>query len=151
MNGPATSKRDILVSVRPPFAEAIVAGLKTVELRRKFTEEAQPGSVLLIYSSSPTQAIVASAVIAGVRRLRLATLWRRFGEAACVEREFFYAYFDGLADGYAILLENVRPFQRRVKVSELERRFGFVPPQSFMYLRQEHYPLLKHEHPQASD
>lgn len=150
MNATA-SKRDILVSIRPPFADAIVAGRKTVELRRRFTDGAQPGSTVLIYSSSPTQAIVASAVISGISRLHLDTLWKRFGKAACVDRDFFYTYFSGLPNGYAIVLGNVRPFRRQVKASEMERRFGFVAPQSFMYLRQEHYRLLKHEHSKASD
>ena len=143
-------RRDVLVSIRPPFAEAIVAGRKTVELRRRFTDEAQRGSIVLIYSTSPTQAIIASALIGSVNRLQLDQLWQRFGKAACVEREFFCAYFSGLVDGYAILLEDVRPFKRQIRASEMERRFGFVAPQSFMYLRQEHYRLLKHERPKAS-
>jgi predicted transcriptional regulator len=139
------NRRDFLVSIRPIHVEKIVEGLKTVELRRRFSEEVAAGSIILIYSTSPTRAIVGSASISGVHRMQLDNLWDQFGRAACIDREAFDTYFSGLAEGYAIVLENVRPFERHVAAADLKKQFGFVPPQSFMYLRQEYYPLLSHE------
>ena len=103
------------------------------------------GAILLIYSTSPTQAIVGSATIRCVVRLPLAELWERHGAAACINRETFEGYFSGLDEGYAILLQDVKPFVRQVTAAALKAEFGFTPPQSFMYLRQEYYPLLSHE------
>jgi predicted transcriptional regulator len=143
-----TARRDFLVSIRPTHVENIAKGRKTVELRRRFSEDAE-GALILMYSTSPTRAIVGSATIAGVRRLGLKALWDRYGEAACVERQTFDAYFQGLKEGYAILLSDVRVFARAVAATHLKEKFGFVAPQSFMYLRREYYPLLKHEHVQA--
>lgn len=144
-----SNRRDFLVSIRPTHVENIVQGRKTVELRRRFSEDVAPGAVLLIYSTSPTQAIVGSASISGVRRLQLDDLWEQYGDAACIDRETFDAYFSGLAEGYAILLQDVKQFARQVAAADLKERFGFVAPQSFMYLRQEYYPLLNHERVQA--
>jgi predicted transcriptional regulator len=144
-------RRDFLVSIRPGHVEKIVGGLKTVELRRRFSEDVAADAVILIYSTSPTRAIVGSASISGVRRLQLDDLWDQYGDAACVDRETFDAYFSGLTEGYAILLQDVRPFERHVAAADLKERFGFVAPQSFMYLRQEYYPLLKHERVQATN
>jgi predicted transcriptional regulator len=143
-----TARRDFLLSIRPSHVENIARGRKTVELRRRFSEDAE-GAIILIYSTSPTRAIVGSATIAGVRCLSLKTLWDQYGAAACVSRQTFEAYFQGLKEGYAILLADVRLFARAVAASHLKEKFGFVAPQSFMYLRREHYPLLKHEHVQA--
>lgn len=146
----SSSRRDFLVSIRPTHVENIVHGRKTVELRRRFSEHVAPGAVLLIYSTSPTQAIVGSARISGVRRLQLGDLWEQYGDAACIDRETFDAYFSGLSEGYAILLQDVKPFARHVAGADLKEQFGFVPPQSFMYLRQEYYSLLDHERVQAT-
>ena len=145
-----TARRDFLVSIRPTHAENIAKGLKTVELRRRFSEDAE-GATILIYSTSPTRAIIGSAAIAGVRRLSLKVLWDQYGEAACVDRQAFDGYFRDLKEGYAILLANVRVFACAVAATHLKEKFGFVAPQSFMYLRREYYPLLKHEHIQAPD
>jgi predicted transcriptional regulator len=143
-----TQRRDLLVSIRPNYVEKIASGLKTVELRRRFSEDAV-GAIILIYSTSPTQAIVGSATIKGVRKQGLNALWQQYGEAACIDRPAFNAYFRGLAEGYAILLGDVRVFARAVAAADLKEKFGFVAPQSFMYLRQEYYPLLKHERVKA--
>jgi len=139
-----STKRDYLLSIRPLYAEKIVDGLKTVELRRRFSSDAS-GATILIYSTSPTCAIIGSASVREVLRLELNILWERHGAAACIDRKAFDAYFDGLDRGYAIILENARPFDPQVAAADLREQFGFVAPQSFMYLRQEHYPLLNYE------
>jgi predicted transcriptional regulator len=141
----SAGKRDFLLSIRPNYADKIVSGAKTVELRRRFADEAEAGAILLIYSTSPTQAIIGSARIKEVKRLGLSTLWRQYGKAACILRQDFDTYFEGLDKGYAILLEEVKPFRRAVTASDLREKFGFVAPQSFMYLRHEYYCLLKNE------
>ena len=143
-------KRNFLVSIRPNYVEKIVDGLKTVELRRRFSEDVAPGAIILIYSTSPTRAIVGSASIQAVRKLQLDQLWIQYGTAACIDQEAFYGYFSGLNEGYAILLRDVRRFARQVAAADLKEKFGFVAPQSFMYLRQEYYPLLDHERIQAT-
>ncbi|MGO8797704.1 MAG: ASCH domain-containing protein [Roseiarcus sp.] len=139
-----TTKRDFLLSIRPLYAEKIVRGQKTVELRRRFSSGAT-GATILIYSTSPTCAIVGSARVSGVLRLKLDGLWEQHGAAACIDRKAFDAYFDGLDSGYAIILRDARPFDTQVAAADLRERFGFVAPQSFMYLRREHYPLLNYE------
>lgn len=144
-------RRDFLVSIHPTHVEKIVRGEKTVELRRRFSESVAPGAIILIYSTSPTQAIVGSAAIREVLRLPLKSLWDRHGDAACIDRKSYDDYFAGLEEGYAILLQDVRPFARHVAAADLKAKFGFVAPQSFMYLRQEYYPLLDHERIQASN
>ena len=146
-----SNRRDFLVSIRPTHVANIVQGRKTVELRRRFSEDVAAGAVLLIYSTSPTQAIIGSASISSVRRLPLEDLWERHGNAACITRVDFDSYFRGLSEGYAILLQDVKPFERQVAAADLRERFGFVAPQSFMYLRKEYYPLLNYERVQATN
>ena len=141
----------LLFSIRPRHVEKIVDGEKTVELRRRFSDEIAPGTTILIYSTSPTRAIVGSAAIRRVERLKLDDLWQRHGEAACVDRATFDGYFVGVEEGYAILLEDVREFVSHFLADDLREQFGFVPPQSFMYLKREYYHLLSHERAQTTN
>lgn len=143
------NRRDVLLSIRPVYADKIIGGAKTVEFRRRFPRNLSPGTTMLIYSSSPTRAIIGCADIKRVDRLSIESLWRKHGKAGCIERSAFFDYFDGLKQGYAIVLENVRRLRSRVPAADLKTQFGFVAPQSFMYLRPEHYALLD-EHPAES-
>lgn len=142
----AQNRRDVLVSIRPLYADQIIDGRKTVEFRRRFPKNLCPGTTLLIYSSSPTRAIIGCADIEKVHQLSVTALWRKYGVAGCIDRHAFFEYFEGLQKGSAILLQNVRRFRSRVAASDLKAQFGLIAPQSFMYLREEHQSLL-HDKP----
>jgi predicted transcriptional regulator/DNA-binding XRE family transcriptional regulator len=126
-------KRDVVLSVRPRYSEKIIQGKKTVELRRRFPVSAPRGTIAYIYSTSPVRAMVGSAEIEDVVRLPVGDIWRKFGKMAHIDRKNFDNYFSGLKDGYALKFANARPFTRPVDLSELRERFGFEPPQSFLY------------------
>jgi predicted transcriptional regulator len=143
-------KRDVLVSVRPEYASKIFDGEKTVELRRKFPESPVIGSVVLIYSSSPVSAIVGSAQIKAVRKLRVVQIWAQHGEEACISKKDFDSYFRGLTHGFAILLTNARLLKEQIGIVELQQQFGIAPPQSYRYVQQGCSLLLSNERVQGS-
>lgn len=72
-------------------------------------------------------------------------LWKGFGRVACIEREDFDAYFSGVRYSYAILLYQVKKFQKQVCASDRAKKFGFVPAQSFRYLDERCSLLLQNE------
>jgi predicted transcriptional regulator len=129
------STRDMIFSIRPVHAEKILDGTKTVELRRRFTGGVRPGTLALIYSTSPTSALTGSARIKDVQRLAVPDLWRRHRTGACLHKREFEDYFSGLDSGYAIVLTSAKPLPRPVGLPELRERFGFEPPQSYQYIR----------------
>ncbi len=118
--------RDVLMSIRPVYAEAIFAGTKTVELRRR-RPSFPLGTRAIVYSTSPEQRLHGSFKVAGVIEAEPTALWTLVGERVGVERSTFDAYFEGceLACG----IEIAEP--RRITPSELPIR----PPQSYQYLR----------------
>ena len=63
----------ILLSVKPKFANLIVEGCKLVELRRSIP--ARPVGTIAIYSSSPTQCIVALADVRKTIEASPSKLW----------------------------------------------------------------------------
>lgn len=142
--------RDVLFSIRPAHAEKIFKGDKTVELRRRFASAVTPGTLALIYSTSPTSALTGSAKIKAVQCLDLTTLWKTHRIGACLGKNDFEAYFSGLERGYAIVLDAARPLDRPVSLTELRERFGFEPPQSYQYVSPSIRGLVENERPQAS-
>src|SRR6185312_14831582 len=108
-----------------------------------------PGTLALIYSTSPTSALTGSAKIKAVQCMKLQSLWRTHRVAACLDKNDFEAYFAGLERGYAIVLDSARPLDRPVGLTELRERFGFEPPQSYQYASPYIRGLVENERPQA--
>jgi len=141
--------KDFVFSIRPQHAERILAGDKTVELRRRFVDEVGAGSLALIYTTSPVRALTGSAEIQEVQKLPVRELWHRHRVAACVPRGDFDTYFQGLDHGYAILLGHPKQLVPPVELAELRDRFGFAPPQSYQYAPQKLLELVEDERPQG--
>ena len=138
--------RDVVLSIRPQYSSRIMAGEKTVELRRRFPVSAPKGTIAYIYSTSPERAMVGVAEIAVVRKLAIEDIWRSYSEVAFIERPDFDKYFDGVEHGFALEFTNVRPFENPMSLTDLRERFGFEPPQSFLYAKHDLRKALKDEY-----
>jgi predicted transcriptional regulator/DNA-binding XRE family transcriptional regulator len=146
IGGPSeTKRRDLVLSIKPEYSTKIVSGKKTIELRRRFASNIQPGTIVLIYESSPTRALIGLASIAEVLHGPTSTIWKQFGDDACVRRCDFDSYFAGTKTGFAIKLRGARPLKRVLELQELRERFQFEPPQSFLYAPPELREALVHE------
>ena len=122
--------RDLL-SVKPHFAEAILAGVKTFEFRRALFRRSDVETVVL-YASSPTCKVVGEFTIDEVLSLSLDALWRSTRSGGAIEREYFDQYFEGLSAGYALKVKQARRYRFPLC---LRKDLGIRhPPQSFCYL-----------------
>jgi predicted transcriptional regulator len=143
--------RDVVLSVRPHYSSKIFEGKKTVELRRRFPISAPRGTIAYIYSTSPVRAMVGSTEIENVIKLPIPQLWKRFGKSAHVTETDFDNYFMGMNDGFALKIANPRSFSRPIDLTELRDRFGFEPPQSFLYATSLLRTALKDEYSNVSN
>lgn len=126
--------RMVVLSLRPRFAEAILAGVKTVELRRTEPKIVVPTRALM-YAASPVRALLGTCVITSVRCTDLAALWREHGSDAALSYEEFQQYFEGVDVGTALTLTAPQPFRRRVPLQDMQAKpESFRPPQSFAYV-----------------
>jgi len=137
MNERPDFQKSILISVKPEYADQIMDGCKTVELRRRFTEEVDKNTRLFIYSSSPVKAIVGYARIDRVAKLAVPQIWRTFRNEACIEKADFENYFHGSDFGFVVLLNQVKPLAASLELEDISDRWGIRPPQSYMYLTAE--------------
>ena len=142
---PFKPQRDVVLSIKPIYSEKILAGHKTVELRRRFPVSAPSGALAYIYSTSPVKAMVGTASIRDVLKFPVLDIWTEFESTAFIERLHFDKYFDGLDDGFALVFDDVKAFSRPLPLSELREKFGFEPPQSFLYAKRDLRKALKDE------
>jgi len=125
---------DILISLHPRHCDNVVSGRKTVELRRR-KMAVQPGTRVWIYSTHPRARVEASAIVEGVFSGSHDELWNTFGDKVAVSRYEFDHYFAETVDAHAIVLREVAPLKRSIKLKELRRKLdGFHPPQFFKRL-----------------
>lgn len=139
-SSPRLGGRAILLSIKPKYAELILAGSKRVEFRRSWA--AQDVRLIVLYSSSPIQKIVGIVEVEDVTIASATSLW-----TICVERgggltrDELRTYFAGKSRGVGVLLGKVFKLSKHVEPSEVIS--NFVPPQSFRYLDASEYMKLE--------
>ena len=118
-----------LLSIRPPYAEAIFCGEKRFEFRR--TPFRQSVDIVIVYITSPVCQVVGEFDVEEVLSDSVARLWSRTSNYAGIKRSLFFEYFSGCHVGHAIAIGNVRRYTRPL---DLATTFGVRPPQSFVYV-----------------
>jgi predicted transcriptional regulator len=125
----------LFLSVRPRYAERILEGTKTVELRR-VRPTASQGQRVLIYSSSPTMAVLATTTVERIDWGSVDEVWRRVRRSAGLSRHDYLDYFRGAERASAIWLGSVMAFETPVALRELRERWPwFRPPQSYCFVQ----------------
>ena len=79
-----------LLSIRPQYAEAILAGRKRYEFRRTIFRRAV--DIVVIYATVPTKRLVAEFVVAGIIAKPVEDLWRATRKYAGIDRQAFFRY-----------------------------------------------------------
>lgn len=130
----------VLLSIKPKFADRIMAGSKKYEFRKVIFRHPSIHEIV-IYSSSPVKMIVGTCTIQSVVEHHPLALWEHCKEAAGIGEDDFFSYFEGRNRGYAIEIGETVAFERPVdpKVCDPE----FVPPQSFQYVDDAFYSKIK--------
>lgn len=128
--------RAVLLSIKPKYADLILAGTKTVELRRSWPSN--DVGVMVIYSSSPVQRLVGIAMITEVRECDFASLWSiAQAHGGGVTHEELKEYIDDKKHSYGVILGRVS--RAEVLVDPKDLFADFTPPQGFLYLSPKDY------------
>ncbi|WP_338602358.1 hypothetical protein [Saccharopolyspora sp. SCSIO 74807] len=127
------TSRPLLLSLRPRFAEAILTGSKTVELRR--TRVAAPiGTELVLYASSPVMSVVGVATLLGRESGTPDSIWRKHKQHAGVRRREYDEYFAGSGLATALSIGKAQALAIPYTLAWLRDEAAFQPPQSYRYL-----------------
>jgi len=128
------SDRALFLSLRPAYAQMILDGDKTVELRR-IRPRAAVGSIAVIYAASPRSAVLGLCRVENVADAHPDEIWNLHGDLAGIDRQRFDEYFAGTATAVAITVTSPVRFLSSVPLARLRVSWlGFQPPQSFRYI-----------------
>lgn len=123
-----------VISLKPHYAELILSGEKTVELRNRIVRM-QPGTVIWIYATQPVGGIVARAELDSVVHGAPAEIWIRFKREMCIDRAHFDSYIDNRESVSALILSSVRKLRQSVTLDWIRRTVSnFQPPQFYAHL-----------------
>lgn len=121
----------VLLSIKPKFANAILDGTKTFELRRVIFRPTV--RKIIIYASNPVMLVIGEFIVGGILEREPNELWAITSNCVGVDRESFDEYFRGRKTGFAIKVDHPRRYAKPLKLEN----FGLSrAPQSFCYLAQ---------------
>ena len=123
-----------ILSLKPQYAELIISGEKTVELRNRVVRM-EPGTVIWIYATRPVGGIVALAELDSVVHDAPAEIWIRYEREMCIDKEHFDSYIDNRESVSALKLSSVRKLKHSVTLDWIRQSIGnFQPPQFYSRL-----------------
>lgn len=125
-----------ILSIKPAYANQIIAGAKTIELR-KSSMGLSEDDVILVYSSAPEQQFAFWFRVKSVETLPIDQMWRRYSDRLGISYEDYSAYFNGMAAAVGFHIGKVQPL-KPIPLEKTEQLVpGFVPPQGIIWLRDE--------------
>jgi type I restriction enzyme S subunit len=137
---------NVLLSIKPEFAGAILEGEKQYESRKSGFKDADAIDIVYLYSSSEVRRIVGVFVMGKVIEDDPETLWEQFGsESGPMTKEQLFSYFDDHETGYAI--EVNEPMRLKREVDPRVHLDEFTPPVTFHYVNDELDPMLEEQLP----
>jgi len=124
----------LFISIHPRYAQAIIEGRKTVELRKR-RPRAEMGSMVAIYATMPQCEVVATAILNRVEVKEPDRLWHDVRTKAAVTKHAYDTYFAGADLAVGIHLSQIRQLDCPIPLSDLRESWqGFQPPQQYRYL-----------------
>jgi predicted transcriptional regulator len=123
---------NILLSIKPKYAESIISGKKKYEFRKVIFKKNYIENVY-IYCTSPVKRIIGVFRVGDIIEDRPERLWEQLNEFSGLEEKEFFDYFENIEKGFAIEIKSIEKFEDPVDPAKLIP--GFVPPQSFYYVR----------------
>jgi type I restriction enzyme S subunit len=122
---------DVLLSIKPKFAESIINGRKKYEFRKNAFSKKNIGRVY-IYSTTPIKKVIGFFKISKIIEDKQINLWHHLKDEAGISEEDFFDYFKNREIGFALEIVEVEKFENPVDPKIMFP--NFVPPQSFCYI-----------------
>ena len=123
--------RNVLMSIKPKYANAIFNGSKRVEFRKSCFAETV--TRVYVYSSAPVKRIIGFFSVEKIDKDAPQKLWERFEKVGGIQQEDFMSYFSGLEEGYAIVVKDVELLENNLTVAEVFGR-NYTVPQNYRYI-----------------
>lgn len=141
-------KNFLLISIKPEYAQKILDGEKTVELRKTRTR-LKTGDIVLVYVSSPQQVIAGFFEVESIEIFENISkekkyFWEKVKHKAHIKEKDFNTYYKSASIGVAIFIKEVHKFNNTAELIKLKQKIkNFTPPQSYRYLKLKEVKILE--------
>lgn len=136
------STKTIVLSILPRFAHRILAGVKTVELR-KIRPKLIENDLIFLYVTSPEQSLQAILRVSNIKSGSPDELWHEANGGAGLSHSEYTGYFNGTKVGCAIYFNHVTALPNPLPLTTLRTILpGFQPPQSHRYISNNEFIAL---------
>ena len=123
----------VILSIKPIYAQAIIAGTKKVEFRKKiFKREVEK---IFIYSSMPKKKMIGYFTILEIIEDTPNNLWNDFKEVGGITEKDFFEYYNNVEKGFSIRIDKVVKFEDEIEPNEFIEKF--CAPQSYIYIKEK--------------
>lgn len=125
---------EVILSIKPEYADKIFNGSKKFEFRRSIFKNKEVTKII-VYASSPVSKIIGEFQIEKILHEDLKSLWNLTKDFSGISEKYYYDYFIGKENGYALEVKKVKLYKEVLCIKET---FGINPPQSFAYVKKKH-------------
>jgi predicted transcriptional regulator len=116
------------MSINPQYVQAIEAGDKLIEFRKKnFSKKTK---YVLIYETAPSKALVGYFEIKDIDIGTPSELWEKHSNIGNITRDEYFNYYCNSDVAVGILFEKFIPLTTPVEL----KKYKILPPQSFKYI-----------------
>jgi predicted transcriptional regulator len=122
---------NVLLSIKPEFANKIFDGTKKYEYRRVVFKNKKVNKII-VYASAPVSKVIGEFDFEKVLQDKPELLWQSTKNDSGITKEYFCKYFNGKETGFAIKVNNTYRYKKPLN---LAKAYGLRPPQSFCYLK----------------
>ncbi|MDR2202889.1 MAG: hypothetical protein LBE76_01005 [Nitrososphaerota archaeon] len=122
---------NVILSIKPKYCQKISEGVKKYEFRKKIFKANTDW--IYMYSSSPVKKIVGKFTVGNIIEDNPEFLWKNCKEHSGITEMEFFEYFNGVKNGFAIKIENVKMFN---PINPEKIIPNFKAPQSYCYIKE---------------
>ena len=127
--------RQWAISIRQPYVECIVAGVKAYEIRTRIPERLSVGDEVYVVQTGSGGEVVMSFVLEDIICDAPEKLWEKFMLSLCIQEKDFYLYAAGRTCIYLLKVGAKQVFGPHLMLSDLGLAYA---PQWFTQLRIPH-------------
>lgn len=118
----------IILSIHPRHIEKILSGEKQYEYRKRIPLDIR---YIVVYATVPIKRIVAFIEIDTIIKDTPEIVWEKTKEYAGISKDFFYHYFAGKQDSFAIKVKRISKLETPKPLTCIN--YNYVP-QSYVYI-----------------
>lgn len=122
-------KHNIILPIKPEFAEKILNGEKRYEYRRRLC--AKKIDKIYIYATAPEKRIIGEVDVTAKLCMKTEDLWKISKQHSGISKAYYTKYFNGMDVASAYQLGTVERYKKGVPLSAIGIDYA---PQSFMYI-----------------